>query len=185
MWALDHKEGRVTKNWCFWTIVLEKTLESPWDSKEIKPVNLEENQSWTLIWRTDAEAPILWPPDSNSRLVGKDPDAGQDRKQKEKRTTEDEMAGWHHQFNGHELRQTLGDGEGQEAWCAADHGITKTQTRLHNRTTKWMFSKWINLLYEFCSHISAHFLCVKTNGIFSFWKKAPLPRARNWIFIFI
>ena len=136
MWALDHKEGRVTKNWCFWTIALEKTLESPWDSKEIKPVNLKENQSWTLIWRTDAEAPILWPPDSNSRLVGKDPDAGQDWKQKEKRTTEDEMAGWHHQFNGHELWQTLWDGEGQEAWFAADHGITKTQTWLGNWTTK-------------------------------------------------
>ena len=76
------------------------------------------------------------------------------------------------------------DGEGHRAWCATDHGVTKTQTRLGNWTTKWMCSKWMNLLHEFCSHISAHFVCVKTNGIFSFWKKAPLPCARHWPFIF-
>ena len=113
MWELDHKEGWALKNWCFWTVVLEKTLESPWDSKEIKPVNPRGNQLWIFIGRTDAEIPILWPPDKKSRLIGKDPDAAKDWKQKEKGTTEDEMVGWHHQLNGQEFEQTPGDGEGQ------------------------------------------------------------------------
>ena len=93
MWELDCEEGWVPKNWCFWTVVLEKTLESPLDSKEIQPVNPKGNLSWMFIWRTDAEAetPILWPPDAKNRLIGKDPDAGKDWKQKEKRVAEDEM----------------------------------------------------------------------------------------------
>jgi len=113
MWELDHKEGWVPKNWWFQIVVLEKTLESPTDSKEVKPVHPKRNQPWILIGRTDAEAPILWPPDAKSQLIGKDPDAGKDWRQKEKRATEDEMIGWHHQFNGHELGQTLRDVEGQ------------------------------------------------------------------------
>ena len=115
MWELDHKEGWAPKNWCFWTVVLEKTLESPLDCKESKPVNTKGNQSWTFIGRTDAEAeaPILWSPDVKSQLIGKDPDAEKDWRQEEKGTTEDEMVGWHHQFNEHEFEQTLGDGEGQ------------------------------------------------------------------------
>ena len=95
--------------------VLEKILESPLESKEIKPVNPKGNQRWTFIGRTNAEAPTLWPPDGNSQLIGKDLDAGKDRRQKEKRVTEDEMVGWHHRCNGHELGQTLGVGEGQES----------------------------------------------------------------------
>ena len=89
IWELDHKEGRVLKNWCFWTMVLEKTLESLLDSQEIKPVNSKWNQPWTFIGRTDAEAeaPVLWPPDSNSWLIGKDPNAGKDWRQEEKRVT--------------------------------------------------------------------------------------------------
>ena len=95
MWELDHKEGWVLKNWCFWTVVLEKTLESPLDCKEIQPVNPKGNQPWIFIGRTDAEAetPILWPPDEKTWLIGKDPDAGKDWGQKEKGTTEDEMVG--------------------------------------------------------------------------------------------
>ena len=92
MWELDHKKGWAPKNWCYWTMVLEKTPKSPLDSKEIKPVNPEGEQSWIFIGRTDAEAPILWPPDAKSWLIRKDPDAGKDCGQ-EKETTEDEMVG--------------------------------------------------------------------------------------------
>jgi len=112
MWQLDHKEGWAPMNWCFWTVVLEKTLESPLDCKEIKPVNPEGNQSWIFTGRTDAEieALILWPPDEKSQLIGKDPDAGKDWRQEEKGMTEEEMVGWHHWPNGHEFEQALGDG---------------------------------------------------------------------------
>ena len=105
MWELDYKESWALKNWCFWTVVLEKTLESPLDCKEIHPVHSKGNQSWIFIGRTDAEAeaPILWPPDAKSWLTGKDPDAGKDWRQEEKGTTEDEMVGWHHQLDGHEF----------------------------------------------------------------------------------
>ena len=96
MWELDHKEGWVPKNWCFWTTELEKTLESPLDCKEIKPFNPKGNQPWIFIGRTDAETPILWPSHAKSWLIGKDSDAGRDWGQEEKGTTEDEMAGWHH-----------------------------------------------------------------------------------------
>ena len=115
MWELDHKEGWALKNWCFWTVVLEKTLESPLDYKEIKPVNPKGNQSWIFIGRTEAEAeaPILWPTDGKSWLTGKDPDAGRDCGQEEKGMTEDEMVGWHHRFNGHEFEQAPGVGHGQ------------------------------------------------------------------------
>ena len=103
MWQLDHKEGWVPKKWCFQTVVLEKTLESPLVSKEIKPVSPKGNQHWIFIGRTDAqaEAPIFWPPDSKSWLIGKDSHAGKDRRQ-EKKATEDEMVGWHHRLNRHE-----------------------------------------------------------------------------------
>ena len=106
MWNLDYKESWATKIWCFWTVVLEKTLESPLDCKEIKPVHPKGNQSWIFIGRTDAEAktPTLWPPDVKSWLIGKGPDAGKDWGQEEKGTTEDEMVRWYHQLNGHEFR---------------------------------------------------------------------------------
>ena len=98
MWELDHKESWLPKNWCFWTVMLEKTLESPLDCKETQPVNPKGNQSWMFIGRTDAEAEtlILWPPDAKSWLIWKDPDAGKDWRQEEKGMTEDEMVGWHH-----------------------------------------------------------------------------------------
>ena len=102
---LDYKEGWAPKNWCFWTVVLEKTLDSPLDCKEIQPVHPEGDQSWVFIGRTDVEAetPILWPPDVKSWLIWKDPEAGKDWGQEEKGATEDEMAGWHHRLNGHEF----------------------------------------------------------------------------------
>ena len=105
MWELDYKESWVLENWCFWTVVLEKTLESPLDCKEIKPVNPKGNQSWIFTGRTDAEAksPIVWSPNAKSQLTGKDPNAGKDWGQVEKGATEDEMVGWHHLFNGHEF----------------------------------------------------------------------------------
>ena len=115
MWNLDHKENCVPKNWCFWTVVLEKTLESPLDCKEIKPVNPKGNQSWIFIGITDAEAeaPILWLSDAMNWLIGKDPDVRKDWRREEERMTEDEMVGWHHQLDGHELEQAPGTGDGQ------------------------------------------------------------------------
>ena len=115
MWQLDHKGGWALKNWCLYTVVLEKTLESPLDSKKIKPINPKGNQPWIFIGRTDVEteAPILWPPDVKSLLIRKDPDAGKDWRQEEKRVTEDEMVGWNTRLNGHNFEQALGDGEGQ------------------------------------------------------------------------
>ena len=115
MWELDCEESWVLKNWCFWTVVLEKTLESPLDWKEIKSVNPKGNQSWICIGRTDVETEtlILWPPDVQNWLIGKDPDAGKDWRQEEKGMTEDEMMGWHHQLDGHKFEQALGVGDGQ------------------------------------------------------------------------
>ena len=113
MWELDHKESWVSKNWHFWTVVLEKTLESPLDCKEIKPVNTKGNQSWIFIGRTDAEAPILWPPDAKNWFIGKDPDAGKDCRQEEKGETEDEMVDDNHQLDAHEFEQAPAVREGQ------------------------------------------------------------------------
>ena len=113
MWELDHKESWVPKNWCFWSVVLEKTLESPLDCKEIKPVSPKGNQLWIFIGRAGAEAPILWLPGAKSQLIGKDPHAGKDWRQKQKEVSEDEMVEWHHWPNGHESEQTWGDSERQ------------------------------------------------------------------------
>ena len=111
MWELDYKESWEPKNGCFWTVMLEKTLESPLDCKEIKPVNFKGNQPWIFTEGTDAEAeaPILWPPDVKNWFTGKDPNAGKDWRQEEKGTTEDEMAIWYHWFIGQEFEQALGD----------------------------------------------------------------------------
>ena len=110
IWELDYKESWALKNWCFWTVVLEKTLESPLDCKEIQPVHPKVDQSWMFIGRTgvEAETPILWPPDMKNWLIWKAPDAGKDWGQEEKGMTEDEMAGWHHQLNGHGFGWTPG-----------------------------------------------------------------------------
>ena len=114
MWELDYKESWVLKNWCFWIVVLEKTLESPLDCK-IKPVNPKGNQSWIFIGRTDAEAPLgLWPPDAKNWLIRKDPDAGKDWREEEKGATKDEMVGWHDRLGGCEFEQAPGVGDGLE-----------------------------------------------------------------------
>ena len=122
VWDLDYKESWAPKNWCFWTVVLEKTLESLLDCKEIKPVNPKGNHPWIFIGRTDteAEAPILRPPDVKNWLIWKDLDAGEDWRQEEKRMTEDEMVGWHHRLDGHEFEQApgVGDGQGSLACCS-------------------------------------------------------------------
>ena len=113
MWELDYKESWALKNWCFWTVVLEKTLESPLDCKEIQPVHPKGNQSWIFTGRTDdeAETSILWPPDAKNWLIWKDPDAGKDWRWEGKGITEDEMAGWHHWLDGHEFEEALGVGD--------------------------------------------------------------------------
>ena len=133
-WELNCKD-RVPKNWCLAIVVLEKTVESPLNCKEIKPVNLKGNQPWIFFGRTDAEAgaPILWPPDANTQLIGKDPDSGKDWRQKEKSATDDEMLGRHHQFNGRELGQIPGDVEGWgnlaccSPWCQEESDLATEQ----------------------------------------------------------
>ena len=131
MWELDNKKGWAPKNVCFWTVVLEKILESPLDSKEIKPVNPKGSHQWIFIGRTDAEAEalILWPPNEKSRLTGKAADAGKDWRQEEKGMIEDEMVGWHHWLDGHEFEQAPGDGEGQGSLtCCSPWGQKESDT---------------------------------------------------------
>ena len=130
MWELDIKESWAPKNWCFWIVVLEKTLESPLDWKEIQPVHLKGNQSWTFIRRTDVEAetPILWHSDVKNWLIGKDLDAGKYWRQ-EKGMTEIEMVGWHQRLYGHEFEQALGVGDGQESLvCCSPWGHKESNT---------------------------------------------------------
>ena len=141
MWELDYKESWVPKNWCFWTVMLEKTLESPLDCKEIKPVNPKGNQFWMFIGRTDAEVEdsILWTPDTKNSLIWKDPDAGKNRRQGEKGMAEDELVGWYHRLNGHEFEQALGvsNGQGSLVCCSPwDHKELDT-------------SEWLNWVIPF------------------------------------
>ena len=142
MWELDYKESWVLKNWCFWTGVLEKTLESPLDCKEIQPVHRKGNQSWIFIGRTDAEAEaaILCPPDAKNWLTGRDPDAGENWGQEEKGTTEDEVVGWHHRLNGHESEQAPGLDDGQGSLVCCSPWDCKELKRLSN---------WIELMVLF------------------------------------
>ena len=133
------EESWALKNWCFWTVVLEKTLESPLDCKEIQLVHSKGDQSWVFIGRTDAEAetPILWPPHVKSWLIVKDPDARRDWGQEENGMTEDEMAGWHHRLNEHEFVWTLGVGDGQgDLGCCASWGRKKSDTTERLKWTK-------------------------------------------------
>ena len=153
MWDLDHKESWALKNWWFQTVVLEKTLENPLDFKEIQPVH-SGNQSWIFIGRTNAEveAPVLWPPDVRSWLIGKVSDAGKDWGHEEKGETEDKMVGWHHQLNGREFEQTLGDGEGQGSLACCDpcgHKESDTTYQLNNTTNyEIVKEKVVPILYN-------------------------------------
>ena len=139
MLELDNKEDWALKNWCFQTVVeLEKILESPLDSKEIKPANPKENQPWFFLTDAEAETPILWPPNMESQFTGKDPEAGKDWRQEEKRATEDKIVGWHLWFNGHEFEQTPGNGEEQGSpvcyisWdCTVRHDLVTEQQGKH------------------------------------------------------
>ena len=166
MWELDCKESWELKNWCFWTVVLDKTLESPLECKEIQPVNPKGNQSWIFIRRTDAEAetPILWPPDAKNRLIGKDPDAGKDWRQEEKGSTEDEMVGWHHQHVGHEFEWALGVGDGQGGLVCFSLGIAKSWTLLSD-WTELMLSSTLTVPFYFltCSVQGFQFLHIFAN----------------------
>ena len=145
MWELAHKEGWASNNWCFWTVVLEKTLESPLDCKEIKPVNPKENRPWIFIGRTDpeAEALVLWPPDAKSWLLGKDRDAGKDWRQEEKGMTEDEMVGWHHWLNGYEFEQWIWVWEmvrdREASTCCSAQGYKESDMTqwLNNSSVRW------------------------------------------------
>ena len=140
MWELDYKESWAVKNWCFWTVVLEKTVESPLDCKEIQPVHPKGIQSLVFIGRTDVEAetPILWPPDAKCWLIWKDPDAGKDWGQ-EKGTAEDKMVGWHHQLNGHGFGWTPGVGDGQRGLaCCSSWGHKESDM------TEWL--NWIEYI---------------------------------------
>ena len=151
MWELDYKESWTPKNWCFWTVVLEKTLESPLDCKEIQPVHPKGNQSWIFIGRTDAEAPILWPLDAKNRLIGKDPDALKDWRQEEKGMTEDEMVGWHHRLMDMSLSRLQELVMDREAWRAAVHGVTKSCTWLSDWTELKLLRAEICLFLLPCS----------------------------------
>ena len=146
MWEWDYKESWRPQNWCFWTVVLEKTLESPLDCKEIQPFNPKGNQSWIIIGRTDAEAeiPILWHSDGKNWLIGKDLDTGKHWRQEEKGMTEDEMVGWHHRLDGHEFVQVLGDGDGQGSLaCCSPWGHKESDTTEQLNWTDWLKSKMI------------------------------------------
>ena len=146
MWELNYKESWALKNWCFRTVVLEKTLESSLDCKEIQPVHSKGDQSWIFIGRTDAKAetPVLWPPDAKNGLIGKEPDAGKDWRQEEKGTTEDETVAWYHQFNWHEFEQALGVGDGQGSLvCCSPWGLKESDMTERLNWTEHNTCWWI------------------------------------------
>ena len=162
MWELDCEEGWVPKNWCFWTVVLEKTLESSLDCKEVQPVRSEGDQPWDFFGRNDAKAetPVLWTPHAKSWLIGKDSDAGRDWGQEEKGTTEDEMAEWHHWLDGHESGWTPGvdDGQGGLGCCVSwGHKESDTTERLNWTELNWYL---YSFLYGFCVSITGFWFMV-------------------------
>ena len=166
MWELDCKESWALKNWCFWTVVLEKTLESPLGCKEIKPVNPKGNH------HAEAEAPVLWPPDAKSWLTGKDPDDGKDWRQEEKGTTEDEMVGWNHRLHGHEFEQAPGVGDGQGSLVCCSHwgwkelGMTERLNWTDNKKGKHIWKKK--------SDEKKNYFCSKFSNLFTLWVKSTV-----------
>ena len=158
MWELDHKEGWASKNWYFWIVVLEKTLQNFLDCKELKPVHPKGNQLWIIIGRTDTKAkpPILWPHEAKSGLTEKDPDAGKDWGQEEKGRTKDKMVGRHHRLNGHESALTLGDSEGQGSLaCCSPWG--------HKASDKTEWLNWDSKMHIICIHSTEVDKISKTN----------------------
>ena len=158
MWELDCEEGWAPKNWCFWTMVLEKTLKSPLDCKEIQPVHSKGDQPWDFFRRNDAKAetPVLWPPHAKSWLIGKDSDAGRDWGQEEMEMTEDEMAGWHHRLNGRKSEWTPGVGDVQRGLACWNSWVTKSWTGLSDWTelkTIWsrknIYRKFVYNLFRY------------------------------------
>ena len=157
MWELDHKVGWTLKDWSFWTVVLVKTLESPFDCKETKSVNPKGSQSWIFIGRTDAEAeaPVLWPPDAKSWFLRKDPDVGKDWRLEEKGPTKDEMVGLHHWLKAHEFEQALEDGEGQGSlacnspWGRKESWLSDWTTTRSDQVSCYKFFKGRNVSYIF------------------------------------
>ena len=193
MWELDYKESWAPKNWWFWTVVLENTLESPLDWNEIKPV--KGNQSWIFIGRTDAEAetPVLWPPDAKNRLISKDPDAGKDGRREEKGTTEDEMTGWHHQLDGHEFGWTPGVGDGQGGlvccglWGRKDDDWATELNWTWAITTSFPFPSQPQLLYVLRENNTVHITTIHNGKTFIFWflrKKIQGAKASLFIVLF-
>ena len=168
MWELDCKESWTLRNWCFWTVLLEKMLESPLDFKEIKPAKPKANQSWMYIGRTDAEAatPIFWPPHVKNWLIGKDPDAGKDWRQEKKGLTEDEMVGWHYWLDGHGFEQTPSVGDGLRGlvcwspWCQSIQLSGWTELNWKPLTV-WMTKKLQKILQEM--GIPDHLTCLLRN----------------------
>ena len=183
MWELDCEESWAPKNWCFWT-VLEKTLESPLNCKEIKPVNPKGNQSWLFIGRTnaEAEAPILWPTDANSWLIWKDPDAGKDWGQEEKGMTEDKMVGWHQWLNGHEFEQApaVSDAWGSLACCSSWGHKKSDMTEQPNWTDDTSIFNFLRNHHSvfLIDHTSLHSLIVQDSSLFS----ASLPTLISCLF---
>ena len=172
MWELDCEESWVLKNWCFWTIVLEKTLESPLVCEEIQPVHTKGDQSWVFIGRTDVEAetPILWPPDAKSWLIGKDPDAGKDCGQEEKGMTEDEMVGWHHQLDGYQFGWILGVGDGQGGLVCCDSWGRKEKDT--NERLNWIII-YDNIFMMPCAILSKCMFIIfwLIGGFYVIWEK--------------
>ena len=174
MWELDCEESWAPKNWCFWTVVLEKTPESPLDCKEIQPVH-SKDQSWVFFGRNDAKAetPALWPPHVRSWLIGKDSDAGRDCGQEEKGTTEDEMAGWHHRLDGREFEWTPGDGDGQ-----GDLVYCNSWGRKESDMTEWL--NWTDLfiymlkLFLLCDFGNMFWISVLISYQYLLWRNSSL-----------
>ena len=181
MWELDCEESWVPKNWCFWSVVLEKTLASPLDCKGIQPVYSKGDQFWVFFGRNDAKAetPVLWPPHVKSWLIGKDSDAGRDLGQEEKGTTEDEMIGWHHQLDGREFEWSLGVGDGQGGLvCCNSWGRNESDmTEQLNWTEDELFVLFSNLGLIMAQQTSIHVNCFMPRG----WHTSCHPNSKMHI----